>query len=234
MSDQYQQAPEVVDLEFHRSAADTFYRMGSIARGINPARIERIQTEIDFTDLVDDLTGRRGEKISCPFHGRDSTPSFFTRGGFGFCFGCPPGQQYYDQIRFVQKFNDISWFQALRWIEKEYELPPLPEYASEEEIEDEITTEVFLVDLEEEYFRKAAKDSLQHLDPGLAEEYALIYFNAREQDEGANEARKAGEHEEASRMKNKATTMLARVLGQQVVNQILDDKEARNEKLWRV
>lgn len=226
MPDQYQTAPDVVDVDFHRAAADKLYRTGGIARGINPARIDRIHEEIRFDDLVADLTGKMGDKISCPFHGTDRTPSFtFYRGGNdAFCFGCGIGG-YYEHIKFVQKELGISWVQALRWIEKHYELPALPDVVEEVEEDDEITTEVYLPDLQETYFVRALREYGETQDDGLFEEYALIYFSALELEDGAREAKKQREHTEAERMRTLAAKKLARVLGQQVVNDILDEKE---------
>ena len=100
----------------------------SRTHGINPARWERANDEINFQDLVEEFTGKRSSNraISCPFHGPDRTPSFYFYPAHnnGFCFGCPPGEQFYDNIRFVARTLSVSRLKALLWLEKNQGLPP--------------------------------------------------------------------------------------------------------------
>lgn len=65
----------------------------------------------------------------------------------------------------------------------------------------------------------------QTKDPELALEYIHVYFSALNFEETAGEAKKAREFAEATKLHFKAAMRLARVLGQEAVNQILDDKE---------
>ena len=226
MSDQFTQVPDVQDLDFQKRSADRLYKTGVI-RGINPLRIERVHEEVRFDDLVADITGRTGDKISCPFHGRDSDPSFTLYRGSndGFCFGCPAGRGYYDHIKFVKEFYSITWVQALKWIEKEYKLPPIADIITKEEEEDEITTEVTFSDLAGPFITRAVDEVQRLRDAELALEYIHVYFAAQDFEEIAEEAKKAREFSEAIKLHYKAAMRLARVLGQEAVNQILDKKE---------
>ncbi len=226
MSDQFTTTPDAQDLDFQRQTADRVYKAGQV-RGINPLRIERILDEIRFDDLVHDITGRSGDKISCPFHGNDLEPSFtiYRGSNSGFCFGCPAGHGYYDHIKFVKEFYGITWIQALRWIEKQYKLPPMADVALERDEDDEITTEVTFNDLSEPFLARAVREVKQTKDPELALEYIHVYFSALNFEEAAGEAKKAREFAEAAKLHFKAAMRLARVLGQEAVNQILDEKE---------
>lgn len=226
MSDKFTQAPDVQDVDFQKRLADRLYKTGAI-RGINPLRIERIRDEIRFDDLIADLTGRTGDKISCPFHGRDSDPSFtiYRSSNDGFCFGCEAGKGYYDHIKFAKEFLGVTWVQALKWIEKEYKLPPIADVITEQEEDDEITTEVTFDDLSEPFIVRAIENVRQLKDPELALEYIHVYFGALHFEETGKEAKKAREFEESTKLHYKAAMRLARVLGQETVNQILDKKE---------
>ncbi len=226
MSDQFTFAPDIQEVDFQKRTADRIYKAGAV-RGINPLRIDRIHQELRFDDLVADITGRTGSKISCPFHGRDSDPSFTMYRGSNdaFCFGCPSGKGYYDHIRFVKEYYGITWVQALKWIEKQYNLPAIEDIALEQDEEDEITTEVSFNDLNEPFLARAVREVRHTKDPELAMEYIHVYFNAYNFEAAAKEAKDAREFQEATKLHYKAAMRLARVLGQEAVNQILDDKE---------
>jgi hypothetical protein len=149
--------------------------------GINPARWDRANDEINFQDLVEEFTGKySNDKISCPFHGTDSTPSFgfWPHKNNGFCFGCPPGQQYYDNILFVAKTLSISRLKAMLWLEKKYKLPPMDDIAIEDDVEEEEEVSVEVADLSEAFIRQAAREVQLYQDPELAEGFIKIYFEA--------------------------------------------------------
>lgn len=95
--------------------------------GISDLRWERVRTGVDIRDLIYLLHSRRGSVIRCPFHGRDSKPSFniYTGTNTAFCFGCPEGDGFWDTIKLVARTMDISRTKALRWLEREYGLPAL-------------------------------------------------------------------------------------------------------------
>lgn len=134
---------------------------------IAPERWERVREEVNFIALAEELLTkskvwhREGNAIRCPFHGSDSTPSFYLydHTNSGYCFGCPPPKQNqtYDSINFVAKFFDINKVEALRWIEKHYKLPyiagtPSPDYEEDEEDEEYTLT---VEDLAPHYLRVA-------------------------------------------------------------------------------
>ena len=65
--------------------------------------------------------------MCCPFHGRDSKPSlyYYLENNTFFCFGCPDGDGYWDNIKLVARSLEITRPQALRWLEAEFHLPPM-------------------------------------------------------------------------------------------------------------
>lgn len=97
--------------------------------GISDARWERVRTVIDVRDVLYMLHNRRGSPMSCPFHGRDSKPSFniYIESNDCFCWGCPDGEGYWDNVRIVARTLEISRPQALRYLEREFKLPKLEE-----------------------------------------------------------------------------------------------------------
>jgi hypothetical protein len=166
------------EIDFTKSDIEKLDAAAFRVHGINPARWDRANDEINFQDLVEEFTGKRSnDKISCPFHGTDSTPSFgfWPHKNNGFCFGCPPGEQYYDNLRFVAKTLSVSRLKALLWIEKTYSLPPMDDVAVEDEEEEEEVSIEF-ADLSEAYIRQAAREVQTHKDAELAEGFIRIYF----------------------------------------------------------
>lgn len=97
--------------------------------GISEARWDRVKTQIDVRDVVYMLHNRRGSPISCPFHGRDSKPSFYfyLENNDCHCFECPDGDNYWDNVKIVARTLEISRSQALRYLEREFKLPKLEE-----------------------------------------------------------------------------------------------------------
>ena len=222
-----QQAPDVQDVDFAKAILERVHRV----RGINPARIERIHEEVRFDDLVSDLTGRTGYKISCPFHGTDSTPSFQIYPGTnsGFCFGCAPPTGYYDHIKFVREFLGLSWYEAIVWIERKYGLPPLSDVLVEDEDSDEQEVTVGFDDLKEAYLAKAAAEVRETRSLDLAESYIDRYFTALRDCEVAKAARKQ-DYEEAEKIRMRAVRQVAASLGQQEVDRILARKASRGSR----
>lgn len=113
---------------------DLPYDFGEICQ----ERWDRAREEIDFRDLAqellvkDGLWHRKGNAISCPFHGGahgESTPSFnfYPASNSAFCFGCPPPKQNqcYDPISFVARYFGMTNSQALVWLEHKFQLPLL-------------------------------------------------------------------------------------------------------------
>jgi CHC2 zinc finger len=217
------------DTNFHRNSQDSIYAI-AFARGVfNPLRKERIKEQIEFVDVVADLTGLTGSKISCPFHGRDSTPSFtfYRRSNDAFCFGCVNG--YYDSIKFVQEYLGITWMQAVVWLEQKWNLPPLEDLPTEEaESEKEVEIQVNFSDLQQPFLSKISSITRAAQNYSLSMEYIRLYFAALELEDEANRWKKDSpdsfDTEEAERMKNSAAQMMAKVLGQETVNRIILSK----------
>jgi hypothetical protein len=179
------------ELDFTKSDITKLDMAQSRVMGINPARWERAIEEVDFQDLVEEFTGHRSnDKISCPFHGSDSTPAFafFPHKNNGWCFGCPPGQQFYDTITFTAKTLSVSRLKALVWLEKKFGLPPIDDIKLEDEEEDE-EVQVELADLTESYIRQARREVQQLGDVELATGYIQKYFEAERENDALALAR---------------------------------------------
>jgi hypothetical protein len=189
--------PDPEDIEFSRSAYAKLYYSGEAA-GVNPIRWERVRNDIRIEDVVFELTKKNTQAISCPFHGRDSRPSFYVyrRTNDCWCFGCPPRQQYYDAVRFTSKLFNFSRVKALIWLEHKFELPPIEDVLSEKEDD---TVSLSFEDLREPFLQKATQDIITTKDPELAMEYLRLYFES--------------EHD-------KAAIPLASVLGKEVVSKL--------------
>lgn len=221
--------PTEIELNFEKDTLYKLYSKGE-AGEITPERWERVRREIRFEDVVSDLTGHTGGSIRCPFHGSDSRPSFWLYKGTndGYCFGCPPKEQYYDHVRFVSRFLEINKVAALRWLEKKWDLPAMP--TPEEDVEEEYTVQLGYLDLQEPYILKAIKETKELRDVELAEDYLRYYFEAAQQAKWAEDAKKQGEIEDATAMVTKAATTLARVLGKEELNRIFARKKQREGK----
>jgi DNA primase len=96
--------------------------------------IDRIHEEIPIVRLLADLGydvrpdgDYREQQFSCDLHGdgRDSKPSAraYPDSGSWYCFACDAARDAIDTIRARE---DLSFPAAIRWLEKEYDLPPLP------------------------------------------------------------------------------------------------------------
>lgn len=173
------------DVEFTREAARELYR-AQFGDSNLIARWDRIRSAIPFEDVVEEIQGERRSVISCPFHGRDSRPSFtlYRRTNDAFCFGCPEGEKYYDAVRFVCAKWGYTRLQAIAWLEKHWELPPLAATDTEEEEDDEDDSETVTVTLNfshlaESYIAKAATTLSQKPDPEMAREFIAIFFQGR-------------------------------------------------------
>jgi hypothetical protein len=224
-----EQAPDldVVELNFEKDSLHKLYQTGT-SGGINPKRWDRVRSEIRFEDVVADLSGLSGSNaIRCPFHGRDSRASFWLYRGTndGWCFGCPPKEQYYDHVRFVARYLDIPRAAALRWLEKKWDLPALADDVEDEE--EDYIIELRYEDLQEPYILKAIKQVQEFKDVELAEDYLCQYFKALQQLKLSEEAKKQGEIDDASDFEVRAATTLARVLGKEEIDRIFARKEAR-------
>lgn len=196
--------PQPDDLDFSRESLAKLDL--TTHKETNPLRWERITHGIvEFSDIVEELTGKRGSMISCPFHGRDSTASFaiypVSQGNCGYCFGCPPGQGTFDAFRFVKEMLGLSSrYKALQWIEKNFNLEKLEDIDKDEEEEITLSFE----DLSEHYIRHVIKEPEKDVDTVL--EYIKTYFKAE---------------------KDKQPLLLARILGKDSLARVFQEKENR-------
>jgi len=220
-----EQLPPIEELDFERESVRKLYRSG--ANGINPERWERARDVIRFDDVVFELTGRRDSVIRCPFHGKDSRPSFtlYNRTNDAYCFGCPPGKMYYDSVIFASKYMEISRVHALQWLEKKWGLPRLSDVPLEGE-EDEEETLLGFWDLAEPFIVKAGREVQNVRDPELAEDYIRIYFTALGLEKAASAAEKDPEGNPGD-LHLQAALELARALGKDKLSSIADRKVER-------
>lgn len=91
---------------------------------ISQSTIELIQNTADIVDVVSDYVSLqpagKNFKGLCPFHS-EKTPSFFVskeRNIFN-CFGC---HEKGDSIRFIQKYKNISYVEALMQLAEKYHI----------------------------------------------------------------------------------------------------------------
>lgn len=218
MSDELLYSPDPVEVDFLRRTAESLYLKGA-ARIVNPLRWERARKDIRFEDVVFDVTKRSGSRsISCPFHGRDSHPSFFfyPRNNDGTCFGCPPGKRYYDNIIIVARSLDMTNVQALRWIENKYNLPPIADTEGEDDepVTNEVVRELRCEDLIDPFIRLARTDIQNKRDPELAGEYLRVFFEA----DNLNQKNSSAED------RAKAAMLLGEVLGKKRLKGIKSKK----------
>jgi hypothetical protein len=225
MSDERNKSlPEIEELDFERDSVWKLYRSGSW--GINPERWERVREAIRFEDVVSELTGHRDLLIRCPFHGRDLHPSFtlYPRTNDAFCFGCPPGQMYYDAVTFASKYLEINRVQALKWLEEKFDLPRISDVnAPDDDVDDFLT----FWDLAESFICKASREIQETKDVELAEDYLCIYFTGLKLEKDATEVER-GRGEDAANpheLHLKATLELAQVLGKEQLEAIAKGKE---------
>lgn len=159
---------------------------------ISEARWERARENVDILELVTDMTGSkpRGAAICCPFgHGvgaRDSRPSFYIYPSSNscFCFGCPPGENFYDPVGFVARMMELPPHKALLWLEKHYDLPPLQEEpppepeAEEEEPQGPTRWLIGVGDLKDPFFKRVRSNLRSNPDPTSARIYMAIYWES--------------------------------------------------------
>lgn len=204
------------DVAIEREAAEKLYRGGYLM--VHPDRWIRIRDGIAFEDVVRLFIPGHHQVMSCPFHGRDSKPSFhlYHRTNDAWCFGCPPGEQYYDHVRFVAAMRGITRLQALTWLEREFRLPKLADIDQDEYLEDhaEEFVSVTFRDLKDPFVRHALRDIReQGNDLELAKEYLEILFDAWPTRAEEQQNPDAGD-----------ALALARILGAEIVDAVLTRK----------
>lgn len=97
-------------------------------------RADRIRAEVPMAEILAGYgyrvrtdAGDREQNFSCDLHGdgRDSRPSaiFYPRTNSAHCFACSRSR---DAITWVQEKEGIDFWSAVKKIEADYNLPPLP------------------------------------------------------------------------------------------------------------
>jgi len=173
------------DIAFTQENARIFYR----AHFDDPQLIERwerINLKVKLQDVIADLHhGESREVFSCPFHGRDSRPSFkvYPAKNNAWCFGCPDQSNYYDAVRFVSAKFDYGRLQAIIWLEKKYHLPPLEKSLDEEDEEGleksgQRVLSLKFEDLEDPYITAVAAAFAANPDPWMVRGLIQTFFDA--------------------------------------------------------
>jgi hypothetical protein len=114
-------------------------------------RAERIKKELRIAQVLFDLgypirpdAGDREEQFPCDLHGdgRDGKPSarVYPESDSWYCFGC---NRTRDAIETVKEKKGLGFVAVLDWLEKKYNLPPLPweddeGYERKQSVKDEV------------------------------------------------------------------------------------------------
>jgi hypothetical protein len=150
-------------------------------------RWDRITKEINFREVIADLhNGESRELFSCPFHGRDSRPSFkvYPQKNNAWCFGCPDNTGYYDSVRFTALKLGVSKLEAIIWLERKYNLPPLKLHPNDEdepeeqEEEEQKIVSLRFEDLEDPYIAVVAALFAKNPSPLAVRGYIQTFFDA--------------------------------------------------------
>jgi hypothetical protein len=169
---------DIEDVEFSREEARLL--LGSSYKQISEKRWDRIRELIDFRDLALEVTGKipKGDSISCPFHGRDSNPSFhlYQRSNDAYCYGCPPGDQYWDHTKLVSRLMGTTRVAALKWLEEKYNLPKMEDDL--EDVEEENIILLEFTDVKDLYIRRVSELVAAETEDkvGLVKELMRFYF----------------------------------------------------------
>lgn len=144
---------------------------------IDQATIDRIHDAAHIEDIVSDYVTlkKRGVNLLglCPFH-NEKTPSFIVSPAKGIfkCFGCGKGG---NSVHFVMEHEQISYYDALRFLAKKYNIEVVErELSPEEEAVRNDRESMLLVN---EYAQKYFSNILHHHIDGKA--IGLSYFRQR-------------------------------------------------------
>ena len=95
-------------------------------------RADRVKKKVQIRQLLYDLgyrvrpdSGDREEQFPCDLHGDGRDLKFSARvySDQWYCFGCDKSR---DVIETVREKLDLGFSDAIQWLEKKYDLPPLP------------------------------------------------------------------------------------------------------------
>ena len=144
---------------------------------IDRSTIERILDTAKIEEVVSDFVAlrRRGVNLIglCPFHD-EKTPSFTVSPAKNFCkcFGCGKGGT---PVHFIMEHEQLTYWDALRWLAKKYNIEVKEREMSDEEKQRESMREsLFVIN---QYAHKYFVDNLHESEEGRA--IGLNYFRHR-------------------------------------------------------
>ena len=144
---------------------------------IDRETIERILDSAKIEEVVGDFVTlkRRGVNLIglCPFH-NEKTPSFTVSPAKNLCkcFGCGKGG---NPVHFIMEHEQLSYYEALRWLAKKYHIEIKErEMTEEEKREESIRESLFVIN---QYALQHFIDTLHESEEGQA--IGLNYFRHR-------------------------------------------------------
>lgn len=144
---------------------------------IDHATIERIKDAANIVEVVSEFVTLRKRGANyiglCPFHD-EKTPSFYVSPGRGIChcFGCGKGG---DPVGFIMEHEQISYYEALRWLAAKYHIEIQERELSDDEKREQSEREsMFIVN---EWAASYFKDVLRNHADGVA--VGMQYFRSR-------------------------------------------------------
>ncbi|MBO7229881.1 MAG: DNA primase [Bacteroidaceae bacterium] len=144
---------------------------------IDRETIERILDSAKIEEVVGDFVTlkKRGVNLIglCPFH-NEKTPSFTVSPAKNYCkcFGCGKGG---NPVHFIMEHEQLSYYDALRWLAKKYHIEIKErELTEEEKREESIRESLFVIN---QYALEHFTNTLHNTDEGKA--IGLNYFHHR-------------------------------------------------------
>ena len=144
---------------------------------IDKFTIDKIHNAAQITDVVSDFVTLKKRGVNfvglCPFHD-DSTPSFYVSPSKNICkcFACGEGGT---AVQFVMKHEQVSYYEALRYLAKKYFIEIIERELSDEERQTQSDRESMMVvnSWAQQYFTSRLSESEEGKTIGLS------YFTER-------------------------------------------------------
>ncbi len=158
---------------FYRTHKRIFLRNFAVEmKKIDNATVQRILDASDIVEVVSDFVSlkRRGANYVglCPFH-NDRSPSFYVSKAKGLCkcFSCGEGGS---PVSFLMKLEQMSFYEALRYLAKKYNIEIEEREMTDEEQQAESNRENMLAlnDFAMRYFEKNLVATPEGRDVGLS------------------------------------------------------------------
>ena len=139
---------------------------------ISHSTIQRILDATDIVEVVSDFVSlkRRGANWVglCPFH-NDRSPSFYVSKAKGVCkcFSCGEGGS---AINFLMKLEQLSYYEALKWLARKYNIEVEERELSPEEERAQTARESMMAvnDYAMRFFEQTMRDTAEGRDVGLS------------------------------------------------------------------